>query len=1096
MPDAVRYLGASPNAGAWEIPDEGEGGQAQAFEDLTFRALRRILAQKGGAVRLQKTRRTQDGGKDVVIEATVPLQLLDLTIPLGLKERILVYVEIKYTSHTRLREDFITNLEQVEYDPYRPETTPDYFLLVTNGTITPYVHFLAQTAASRRGARFYLLDKYLLFKLLDAAGLALGEYQEPQHFDRTVLEYQTDRQAYVHNGVIDIYLLVRSYAAVPTTCSLRLTADNNWNLEPASIDAFLDPLDIVAFRLVSRRIYFDGLPDLRIGVEIGARHAEIRVENRDVEFSFEPLLFGRSHLRSLRRLERILDRAAQVEVVVVAGAAGVGKSRLIDELLRRRGDSLFDFARIFFEDGREEACLAELPDQLGLSHHTASEGTGGSSVPRLFEELRAREDACVVVLEDVHHASAPTVQALKALLYERRSTLAPLIVIITGRDDHTFPNPEFFSFLDLARYSMERKWVHYIPVVPLEDLDTRNLIRATIRDVPLYALDKIHRLSENVPFYVVEFVEYLLEMDLVRIINRNTVGIPNVEKFSAKNGLPDSIAELYGARLDNLSSAPFGGHLVRFLATASYFGYVIPTVVRRVLLDGHDNALALQTLIKRRFVRQETPGQLTFAHENLLHFLRDYVRDPVRRREEARQLLDYPRLLSMLGRLDQGEVFFLAGDLERSVECFAAVRSDLRNITNFSSEDLPKKYFPYLDYLFAGVEALTRDPHELRRIVLAKAYMSVHNFPLYRAAQACESALKQVKRIGLEPEEELLLASSIQQLRSHGLLNMGRTDQARRGMLELDSRVRTDTRLSAHHELEFDLYDRLQELYKKYNHYAVAEAFGLLSERAAKKSGDPKLLTCHYITQVGMDLYRDPQRSQQLAQKAHAYASSHGASRLKVYTSLSLEILKTQLYQYNREKLEEIQGHVRRILELALRDNLSDSLMRAQLAYATLEYYLEPGDGKRVRHALSIADQGIDSSLRHGNGLFIWLFYNLKGVVLMSFGSRLQQVDENLRTGVEYLDHQGLLFLGEADGCYPNLFVVTNYIRFLAERASTQQAYSLLENVEFYDSSDYNRRVGFDVLVRDVLEGNVLLRRHSSLQALKDPNTSYFLPLL
>lgn len=1096
MPDAVRYLGASPNAGTWKVPDEEEGARAQAFEDLVFRALRRMLAQKGGDVRLQKTRRTQDGGKDVVIEAEIPLQILDLTIPLGLKDRILVYAEIKYTSHDRLREDFLTNLEQVEYDPHRPQTTPDCFLLLTNGTITPYVHFLAQTAASRRGARFYLVDKYLLFKLLDGAGLALGEYQEPQHFDRTVLEYQTDRQAYVHNGVIDIYLLVRSYAAVATPCSLRLTADNNWDLEPASIDAFIEPLDIVAFRLVSRRIYFDGLPDLRIGVEIGARHAEIRVKNRDVEFSFEPLFFGRSHLRSLRRLERILDGAAQLEVVVVAGAAGVGKSRLLDELLRRRGGSLFDFARIFFEAGKEEACLADLPEQLSLSGQTASEGTGGSSIPRLFEELAAREDACVVVLEDVHHASASTVQALKALLSERRSTLVPLIVIITGRDDHTFPNPEFFSLLDLARYSKEKKWVHYVPVVPLEDLDTRNLIRATIRDVPRYALDKIHRLSENIPFYIIEFIEYLLEMDLVRIINRNTVGIPNVEKFSAKGGLPDSITELYYARFSNLSNAPLGDHLIRFLATASYFGYVIPTIVRRVLLDGHDNALALETLMKRRFVRQEDPGRLTFAHENLLHFIRDYVRDPVRRTEEARRLLGYPRLLSILGQLDQGEVLSLAGDLESSLDCFAGVRSDLRKITNFSSEDLPKEYFRYLDYVFEGVEALSADPQELQRIVLAKAYMAVHNYPLYRAAQACEGALKQVRRIGLKPEEERPLASSIQQLRSHGLLNMGRTDQARRGMLELDSRLRTDSRLSVYHELEFDLYDRLQELYKKYNHYAVAEAFGQLSERAATKSGDPKLLTCHYITQVGMDLYRDPQRSQQLSQKAHAYANSYGARRLKVYASLSLEIVKTHLHWNNGEKLEEIQGHVREILELALRDNLSDSLMRAQLAYATLEYYLDPGDGKRLRHALSIADQGIDSSLRHGNGLFIWLFYNLKGVLLMSSGSPLQQVDENLRTGVEYLDHQGLLFLGEADGSYPNLFVVTNYLRFLAERASTQQAYSLLENVDFYDSSEYNRRVGFDVLVRDVLEGSVLLRPHFSLHTLRDPKTSYFLPLL
>lgn len=57
-------------------------------------------------------------------------------------------------------------------------------------------------------------------------------------------------------------------------------------------------------------------------------------------------------------------------------------------------------------------------------------------------------------------------------------------------------------------------------------------------------LDKLYNSSRNNPFYLVQFIEYLLEIELVTLLNRDTVGIPNVHTFSQNLYLPKQIEDL------------------------------------------------------------------------------------------------------------------------------------------------------------------------------------------------------------------------------------------------------------------------------------------------------------------------------------------------------------------------------------------------------------------------------------------------------------------------------------------------------------------------------------------------------------------------
>ena len=158
--------------------------------------------------------------------------------------------------------------------------------------------------------------------------------------------------------------------------------------------------------------------------------------------------------------------------------------------------------------------------------------------------------------------------------------------------------------------------------------------------------------------------------------------------------------------------------------------------------------------------------------------------------------------------LDQGEVLFLNEKYEEAFASFQRVLTAVSCIVSFSSEELEVRFFRYIDAVFEVAVRCCADPELLKKIILAKAYMGIHNYPLYLGTVACDTALEQLKRIDL-PMERIVVELEIRQLQAHGFLNMGRTMQSSGIMLELDQFARTNSELAQHPELLFDLYDRL-----------------------------------------------------------------------------------------------------------------------------------------------------------------------------------------------------------------------------------------------------------------------------------------------
>ena len=300
------------------------------------------------------------------------------------------------------------------------------------------------------------------------------------------------------------------------------------------------------------------------------------------------------------RLSRLVGREAELEhllgawraaleghwsAVQVVGEAGIGKSRVLEELVDRSATSerevlrlqcspyhaataLLPFVewirwRAGIEVGSEESAARErlevLVDQLGLEREAAIPLlapllsvplSDGYDPPRLSLKLQRRRTIELVIellkrtaagrpllltVEDVHAADATTHEVL-AHLVERTRDIAGLLVM-TAR-----PSPE----VSFRQRSLER-----VDLEPLPAEATLALVEEVAgKALPGAVRDTILTWSDGVPLFVEELTRQLLESGPLRDVGEQYVLATDFDV-----SVPETLHDLLVARLDALGSA-------------------------------------------------------------------------------------------------------------------------------------------------------------------------------------------------------------------------------------------------------------------------------------------------------------------------------------------------------------------------------------------------------------------------------------------------------------------------------------------------------------------------------------------------------------
>jgi ATP/maltotriose-dependent transcriptional regulator MalT len=215
------------------------------------------------------------------------------------------------------------------------------------------------------------------------------------------------------------------------------------------------------------------------------------------------------------------DGPRRSALVVLRGEAGVGKTRLVAELVARAER---DGLRTVVTTVREYAnspysAIVETLEALGAQAELEREAPGAESdekwrrfaaVVTTFTQIaRADTAGLLVVLEDVHWAGGGTIELLRFLAQGLAGE--SVIFVATHRVDEVALEPDRVR----ALAGLERDAAETITIEPLGDAEVDRLLRSTLRDIdrtlPPQALDRIRELAEGLPLLAEELLRGALE---------------------------------------------------------------------------------------------------------------------------------------------------------------------------------------------------------------------------------------------------------------------------------------------------------------------------------------------------------------------------------------------------------------------------------------------------------------------------------------------------------------------------------------------------------------------------------------------------------
>jgi class 3 adenylate cyclase/tetratricopeptide (TPR) repeat protein len=417
-------------------------------------------------------------------------------------------------------------------------------------------------------------------------------------------------------------------------------------LQPVQVKGKAQPLPV--WRAVA--------PRSRLGVDVEQRPAT--------------LLVGRDHeLDLLRRLYRQTQRKHAVQLVNIVGEPGIGKSRLVRELLRfvdeqselvvwRQGRCLPYGDGITFwalgEIVKAEAGVLESDDAAMVTAKLKAAITalvadqderewlqlrvapllglaGDATMPveqaeqftawRRFLEAMAANGPMILVVEDLHWADDALVAFLEHLLGTVRGV--SLLIVITAR-------PELFERHPGWPRDAERSTM--IPLNPLDSGDTARLVGALLgrSRLPAELEASLLERADGNPLYAEEYVRLLADRGLLaapeRLWGASSAGLP----------FPPTVQALIAARLDALPGRRKG-----LLQDAAVVGKVFWSGALAVMAGLHGDTVRaeLDALQRAELVRSTSVssvhGQEEYAFWHAL--VRDVAYAQLPRLERARR---------------------------------------------------------------------------------------------------------------------------------------------------------------------------------------------------------------------------------------------------------------------------------------------------------------------------------------------------------------------------------------------------------------------------------------------------------------------------
>ena len=326
-------------------------------------------------------------------------------------------------------------------------------------------------------------------------------------------------------------------------------------------------------------------------------------ESEDVSRAYlaTPTLVGRSEpLATLR--QKLTSAAPQHLGVLIAGVAGIGRSRLLDACVLEAKTLGLTVLRATASGTREPFALARrLADDL-----LAALPTNDNAAPALTrlagEELQqsicrflltvSRAHPLLVAIDDVHRIDQASAAVLAALI--DRANRGNVIVALTANSDEGTNEG-----LEVLARRCER-----LTLEPLTRSQTHHLFGSLFGDAANLAMlsDEIYEIAHGNPHQSMDLAQHLVDRQLIRY----AAGGWTLPVRLSVSDLPRSAADALHARIASLSTS------ARFLAECQALAYyeIFNDAAYRALLpdaDAHELDAALSELLSMQVLVADGP---------------------------------------------------------------------------------------------------------------------------------------------------------------------------------------------------------------------------------------------------------------------------------------------------------------------------------------------------------------------------------------------------------------------------------------------------------------------------------------------------------
>jgi hypothetical protein len=1084
----ITYITPNINKQTWEIGEE----IGHAFEEYIYKVLVKCLnATFSKDINIQQTETTRDGGKDIIIDTSKDLNLFGVPITLKGKDKVRIYIECKSSNYdTILYEKFAKNAILAGQD------NVDYLVLVTNKTITPFSYYSTDQLTKNYNCEFILIDQYILATYLKSHNLDKWNYEDPA-FDNSTLAlcYQVSKGSYYRKPSFELYILCRNYLDKLTECEVELLTDRNWKISGDKVQFVLDTNKSKCLKLIISREYFDGLDDILLHLSFNNNRNIIRLEGNSLSYNFELPLTGTMHKEIIRDIEETVLHASTFTWINLYGEAGIGKTRIIEEL--SRGFWQNNVRTLFFtcENSKKQSTFDSL---LGYINKNSVKKIVATNIKDLFFQLYDKLLWTVVVVEDIHNADESFLKMLQEFLKET-TVDATILFITAGRDDYTVYNESYYSFLETLKIS-NPSYMHNYQVTALTDSECKNLIKRIITDIPLVALERIHGASKNNPFFLVQFIEYLLETKMVNLLNRNTVGIPNIHTFSEKIYIPKGVEDIIEKRYKVLEQFSSGTKLRSFLIAAALYGIHFPKKLLFAYFSESEYT-STETLFTNHFFKYVDNETLQFDHETLYLFIKNRKLRKKDELEIAQYIYSNMELFQLYPELKQGIILYKVKEYIGAKKKLLKPIQEIAAMDNVSSENVSSHYYEYFEYIY-NIAKQDKDKAFMKKVIQAKVYVAMHNLAIGQAQQAFEEAFILIEKNHITDEKLYL---EIKQLQASYFLHIGMVSRARGIMLDLLAIERTTSNLFDDN-IRFNLFERAASLYIHSNHISPAIEYNRLAYKVADDMDNDKLRALAKINEAKLWFFSDIDKSYNIMQEAKSYLAKKNVPRIDCHNDLGLLTAEMVLTKCNESVIKTQILRAKELLEKSIEINYPLDIIRSHFLLAVL-YFL--GKDKALAKSKKHIEAGIDASVRYGILKLVGNFYNLKALIAIEEKQNNDYIMSLYDTMIDYLKQEDLLFLGNLDFTYSNIILLTNYLIFLNEHDLESKNYQFLSQITYYGSDikcDFNCNAHsrchytcinntkvFQNNFRKIKEGSLLLVSPQYKFALKDK--LYFIPI-